>query len=138
MQYHMFDPLPISDSKSEDGVAGIQLSRYQAEWLCELLDDPAKFLAMVRPFYLRRKNIVAQAISLYRSASSGYFHSYQSEIARERSEAVPYAPDHILKRIASIVENEIWFEKLFSVHDIVPIRFFYEDLIESMPLVLRQ
>ncbi len=67
----------VSSHRAANGVMGIQLSQYQTQCLIELLESPSRAATCMVPFYLCRRNLVAQAISLYRSRKSGLWHSYQ-------------------------------------------------------------
>ncbi|TWB69355.1 LPS sulfotransferase NodH [Nitrospirillum amazonense] len=119
-------------SASPCRVVGVQLSYYQLLAMQQLARVPSSAFRDITFFYLRRKNIIAQGISLYKSASSGVFHSYQST---DHSDAylskVAYDPDRIKETIMGLLTCESGFEKHFSDHDMTPKRFFYEDLMAN-------
>jgi LPS sulfotransferase NodH len=120
----------VKDYQSPYGAMGAQLSIYQAQCLCEMLEDPAHAARSFTPFYLRRRDIVTQAISLYRSVRSGLFHSYQSNPdLRSRFDLVAYDSEAIMQWCEHLVANELAFEKMFSNHGIRPSRFTYEDIV---------
>lgn len=121
---------------SPEGNTGLQLSRSHMEWLCEATDNPAKLFRGMPFFYLRRRNLVAQAISLYRSAESGYYHSYQPEAKRRAFDSTSYDPDKIQDTVTFLQRNEIWFEWMLQRLGITPYRFTYEDLLHDMPTTL--
>jgi trehalose 2-sulfotransferase len=111
------------------GTAGIELSVYQAMMLRELLDEPFDPTLLNASFYLRRKDKAAQAISLYRSVLSGYWHSYQSDPGQLLSfKSTQYDFDEILKWRRHIDEIEARFDKLFYACGFDPIRIYYEEL----------
>jgi len=80
-------------------------------------------------FYLRRRNILAQAISLYRSVESGLFHSYQESGAATPFVAPAYDQEKIAGWLAHIVECEAGFEALFAGCGSAPFALFYEDML---------
>lgn len=127
----------VLDYRSEDGVMGTQLSVYQTQCLCEMLESPEQALQLVTPFYLRRRDVVAQAISLYRSVNSGVFHSYQEgSIPLSRLDDVTYDADAIAQWCDHLVDGEIYFEAMFRKLGVRPFRFMYEDLVSDPAGVL--
>ena len=116
------------------GVAGLELSVFQALMLREMIAPSFDPSCLTASFYLRRYDIVAQAISLYRSIASGIFHSYQdtSEEIQTFSQ-VEYNYENLLKALELLMESEHRFELLFSSCNISPISLLYEDL-EVAPL----
>lgn len=115
---------------SEDGCFGVQLSPSQAGSVCKMLEDVVHTCSTFTHFYLRRRNIVLQAISLFRSVKSGLFHSYQTdEGARKQFEDIAYNADSIASWCRHLVEGEIYFERIFAENRINPERLVYEDLV---------
>jgi LPS sulfotransferase NodH len=120
------------------GIAGIELSVFQAIMLRELMDTPFDPGWLTAAFYLRRRDLAAQAVSLYRSASSGRFHSYQNAPQAVRAfQALDYDYQSILKWWNFIVESEQRFEALFECCKLSPVELFYEDL-QADPLRMLQ
>ncbi|WP_250518278.1 MULTISPECIES: Stf0 family sulfotransferase [unclassified Caballeronia] len=120
----------VADYRSASGVMGLQLSPYQTQCLCEMLEKPKDALDMVTKFYLRRENLIAQAISLFRSVTSGLFHSYQeSPVLKSRLDAVEYDGTAIQTWCEHIVTGEIFYDELFTRMNISPARFTYEDVV---------
>jgi LPS sulfotransferase NodH len=118
----------VADHRSSIGVMGVQLSYYQTLALMRSTDDPTLATAGMPIFYLRRRNILAQAISLYRSVESGLFHSYQT--AGHTNFAAPAYDQHkITEWIAHIVQCETGFESLFASCGATPCALFYEDVL---------
>jgi len=111
------------------GVAGAEISIFQALMLSELLEGPLDPGLLDVTLFLRRIDVVAQGISLYRSVQSGRFHSYQAAPDQIRSfSEVSYQEEEILYWIAQILEYEDKFEQLFERCGFDPIPIFYEDL----------
>ncbi|CAG9213468.1 Stf0 family sulfotransferase [Burkholderia vietnamiensis] len=124
---------------SEDGCFGIQLSPSQANNVCQMLEDVGHACSVFSHFYLRRRNVVRQAISLYRSVQSGLFHSYQTdEGARGRFDSVEYDNEGIKSWCRHLVEGEIYFERIFALNGIRPERLLYEDLVADPLAQLRR
>lgn len=121
------------------GVAGVELSIFQALMLYELIEQPVDLQPVKAFFYLRRRDIVAQAISLYRSIASQLFHSYErtGESIRRFNE-VPYSYEGIWEWLRSLIDDERRFRELFDSCGIAPTSFFYEDLLENPLAILRQ
>jgi LPS sulfotransferase NodH len=127
----------VRSHRSPLGAMGLQLSIHQTRMLLPLIDDPKEVSRDVHFFYLRRRNIVAQAISLYRSAETGHFHSYEKDpAAMQRFAACPYSRDRIEHWATHLLEAEQDFERLFATCEIRPERFFYEDIVADPDRVL--
>lgn len=127
----------IERNSSRGGVFGVELSRFHTEWICELLENKEGIMKLFKPFYLRRENMVRQAISLYKSAETGYFHSYQMyEEFAHRLDALSYDSERICFWYNHLIECEIWFERMFHEVGLEPDRFFYEDLTADIEAVL--
>jgi LPS sulfotransferase NodH len=124
----------IMGKMSNNKAWGIQLSYNQIMSLSEVSQDISRELIDTIPcFYLRRKNIIRQAMSLYRASASGVFHSYQLiENKADSHLSVSYDYDRIVGAIYHLVQMELRFEEIFSLYDIKPHRFFYEDLVADL------
>jgi LPS sulfotransferase NodH len=113
-----------------NGTAGVQLSYWQCMALRPLLKG-ALPVRNIHWFYLRRRDIVEQAISLYKSLSTGVWHSF------EQSHPSPN-PDKFdvtkaVEDLTKLVVMEQRFETLMAECGIDPLRLFYED-IQTDPL----
>ena len=112
------------------GVAGTQLSYWQALSLAELADGPIP-LDKIKLFYLRRRDILSQSISFYKSVATGYWHSYQG--SSDRIAELPFDLSACVRSLSELVGNEARFEELFESCGVDPVRLYYED-IEADPL----
>lgn len=127
----------IERYRSTDRVMGIELDIYQAKMLCELMEDSRSGLQELTFFYLRRENLVAQGISLYRSVASGFWHSInQDEEARTRFQDLAFEANAIEESVRYVRHCEDEFEQLFQSCPISPRRFFYEDIVANPAPVL--
>ena len=124
---------------SRDGLVGLELSRWQTSWLGEMLESPGLIWKHMVPFYLRRENIVAQAVSLSRSIQSGIFHASQIRTADNDNtyESTRYDEAALRELCSYLLENEQWFEAFFTKQAIIPRRFTYEDMLEDMDSILQ-
>jgi LPS sulfotransferase NodH len=119
--------------KTPNGIFGCELPYYQMIMLLELVTIQQVFDDEPIWFYLRRKNLILQGISLFRSAKSGYFHSYMNnDKLIEQYMAVEYSSEEIQYWIQHILEQEIGFEEVFENYKFEPIRIFYEEFIEKI------
>lgn len=125
-------------TSTPNGIFGIEVSYPHLNMALEALSIEQIFGDMPIWFYLTRKNIVLQSISLYLSAASGYFHSFdQREDVRDKYLSIDYDPDRIAKCCVDILEHERNFEGIFEQYQIAPIRLTYEDILPSPQRVLR-
>ncbi len=108
-----------------NGAAGVQLSYWQAQSLVELSGGWLP-VGKIKWFYLRRKDILSQAISLYKSAATGYWHSYQG--SSNRLGNLSFDPERCTGRLAELIAAEIKFEEMFASCGISPCRLLYEDI----------
>lgn len=112
------------------GVAGLQLSVFQAAMLGELLDGPVdpKWLRAI--FYLRRKDLYAQAVSAYRSVASGRFHSYQNSADQiDAFNSVKFDQEKLIEWLNFLIISEKKFAELFERRRVQPIDLYYEDIV---------
>lgn len=113
-----------------NGVAGVELSLHQAEALFSHIETGQKVDWPTEVFFLRRRDIVAQAISLYRSISSGRWHSYDAGASEAaKFETCPYDFDEILKWLKYLVQMEHEFLARFAEWSLKPVPLYYEDIV---------
>ena len=117
-----------SELGSNNGIFAIECSYSQMELLEEIdffdifnNENNTKF------FYLRRKDLVAQAISLYSAKNTGIFHASQSRQVEDTK--VGYDGPNILHWLVHLLSEEIMFELRFIKTGITPIQLFYEDIV---------
>lgn len=82
-------------------------------------------------FYLRRKDIVQQAISLYRATSTGEFHS--AKLIESQRKTAEYDSAAIEKWLRHILVQETGFYKFFAKRGITPRTLTYERMREVGP-----
>lgn len=116
----------IKTVSQTDGVFGVEVSyhqmvKYAQEGYPDLLNDIQTW------FFLRRKDYVAQAVSLYRATQSGIFHSPGK--AAEVPET-PYNASEIERFARSALAAEYYFSQFFENKGIKAKELWYEDLLE--------
>ena len=128
-----------ANRSSANGVFGMEVSLAQWRMARELGDFDAMTGPRCRRVYLRRRNLVRQAISLHIAFESGVYHSFQlNDEARALREAVPYHRGRIGRQLQILIEQEASFERQFRAAGIEPERFYYEDVAEAPDLAMRR
>jgi len=129
----------FANNASPNGVSGIEISI--AHWLdAKQIKHADKFLNRgMKYFYLRRRNIVRQGISMHIAHQSGVLHSYQlNDEAQTVREAVIYDTHAIRQFIKMIHDEELRWEHEFGALGIEPDRLYYEEIIQRPERVLRR
>ena len=118
----------IRDQKSKNGVFGFEVSFAQFQLVLELLDIPNFFENKLSYIYLYRRNLVAQAISLYRATDTDVFHSVQKDYQSKKDIHFSYNSSKIWHWLIRILEQEYEWPKFFKSRNITPLTISYEDL----------
>jgi LPS sulfotransferase NodH len=111
--------------------------------LKRVFGHPQRFFELVAPqktFWLIRRDIVAQALSLVKMKQSGVSHSPNSkpdEIAAAEAK-LSYDPQAIKHRVIQFVGQEERTENLIQAKGLEPLRMTYEHNIEMGPEALRK
>lgn len=83
---------------------------------------------------IRRRDTIAQAVSLYRAKATGLWHDHGQH------ETAPPVPDYdftkIFRQHKLILERQAQNERFFGLHDIRPLRLVYEDFSSDLPQAL--
>lgn len=115
--------------KTPNGIFGAKLTYLQYQTV-----DGINLFECLRPdvvFCLRRRDIVAQAISLYRATSSNIYHNTTDLSDREKAsidDKSPFDAAKIKHWIRHILVLETGMERVFDENNVFPNRFFYEDV----------
>ncbi len=109
-----------------NGVFGVQLSFEHLERLKPII--PLEDLVGPRAcwFLLRRRNLVAQAISACKATATRRFHSYQEATAE-----ATYEPDNIARMARALVTWEKGAFEFFRDRGLWPIELYYEDIVDE-------
>jgi LPS sulfotransferase NodH len=124
---------------SKNGISGVEISlghlvsARRAGAIDESLDRKMKF------FYLRRRNIVRQGLSMHSAHQSGVLHSFQmNEDAKVVRDAVIYDTHAVRQHIKMIHDEELMWEREFGARHIEPDRIYYEDIVQRPERILRR
>lgn len=114
---------------SQNGVSGIELALAHLTWgrqasgRQDILDPSWTY------FYMRRRNIVRQGISMHVAHQSGVLHSFQlNDDAQKVRDAVIYDTAAIRNWIKFLQDEELKWEREFGRLGIEPVRLYYEDV----------
>ncbi|WP_203293934.1 Stf0 family sulfotransferase [Maricaulis parjimensis] len=128
----------LAAHQSENRVSGLEIAHAHLTWARR---SEGKSLRLPRDgvfFYLRRRNIVRQAISLHIAHQSGVWHSDQlTEDAQTVRDAVMYDTRAIRNFIKLLQDEEMRWEREFGSMAIEPVRLYYEDLVQRPERILR-
>jgi trehalose 2-sulfotransferase len=121
-----------SERCTSNGVFGCQLSGGQLKiWGSSVLD----YLRPIsRSFCLFRRDIVAQAVSLYSAVTTQRFHIQRDE--EMQPTIPPFSGDAISGWLRHLLHEEIWLAGLFSKRELLPQCLWYEDLVNRMDDVI--
>jgi len=125
--------------KSANGVAGLKASWFQFRNFHQALDDDG-YLFDFRYIYLTRRDLAAQAVSLYKATETDIFHTNvkPSESAMERLQALEYDYEKIEEWYEHILRQERGWWYFFYRNRIVPLHITYEEIDEDLMAVLRR
>jgi len=117
--------------QTPNGVFGFQISWPQFAFLRQLVDVRQTFGPELKWLFLRRKNIVAQGVSLVIANQTGVFHSYQltSGSGDDFANQVAYDADQLAATIRMIHNQELAIRRYFAEQDVRPIALFYEQIV---------
>jgi LPS sulfotransferase NodH len=82
-------------------------------------------------YFLRRRDILGQAISHFMMMESGYAHSTEADDLRERRDHVFYNRDKIQDSVNHTLGSYAGWDKLFEVSNIKPALLYYEDFVDN-------
>ncbi|WP_323761819.1 Stf0 family sulfotransferase [Maricaulis sp.] len=114
---------------SPNGITGIELALAHLSWGRQATGRQSILDPSWAYFYLRRRNIVRQAISMHVAHQSGVLHSFQlDDDARRVRDAVLYDTPAIRSWIKFLQDEELKWEREFGSLGIEPVRLYYEDI----------
>jgi len=127
------------ENSSPEGIFGVQLSYPQYRCLNEIIPLEGVLGDGFKWFFLRRKNIVQQAISLYIAHNTGVYHWYCFDPDKDsRSLAdIPYDNARITRFIEEILDHERKFERVFTERGVEPVRLYYEELVDNAASIMQ-
>ena len=129
---HTYIDFLLRSKKTDNGVFGVQFSWPQFNMLTSAIDFQEHVKKPIIWFSLRRRNVVAQAVSLHMAVETGIFHSYELRSGDGgKFEAVSYSRTKIKNFLKTLVDQESAIERYFAQHNIAPVEMFYEDVTRS-------
>lgn len=129
----------IRVARTANNVAGLKASWFQFENFIQAMAD-LRYLNGFKFVYLTRRDLAAQAVSLYRATSSDVFHSHvtHSEAALAKLKALEYDYQAIKYWYDHIVAQEKGWQRYFYERRIYPYCLSYEDIEEDILTVLKR
>lgn len=125
--------------KSKNGVYGLKASWFQFESFYNSLDD-VTCLSNYRYIYLTRRNLAAQAVSLYKATESNVFHTNinHGDEKLQALEKLEYDFYKINQWYEHIVMQERGWRNYFLEHRISPCYVTYEEVDEDIGPVIKR
>jgi LPS sulfotransferase NodH len=125
--------------KTRNHVSGIKASWFQFRNFQDSMVDKSQLLKF-KYIYLTRKDLNAQAVSLYRATATTVFHTNieHSEEALKKLNTLQYDYTQIKNWYLHIVEQEKGWKKFFQNNNISPLTIYYEDIDDDISKVLKR
>lgn len=125
--------------KTANGLSGLKASWFQMQKFLPEVQD-RDYLKGFRFIYLRRRDVVMQAISLYKATETDVFHT-NVEHDQKRLQALAKL-DYDFKAIEKwrqhILKQEQGWEQFFYENRIFPLHVFYEDIEQDVLQLMRR
>lgn len=131
--------LMLRRGRSANGVSGFKVSWFQFKNFTAVMRSPQVF-TQYKIIYLTRRNLAAQAVSLYRMTSTRVSHTRieHSAAQLEALDALPYDYDKIKFWHKHLQVQEQGWQAYFAQHGIYPLCITYEDIDEDVAAVCRR
>jgi len=115
--------------RTPNGVSGLKASWFHIQGFMSEMKD-LDYLSGFRFIYLRRRDLAMQAVSLYKAAASGVFHTNVEHDEKRLGvlKDLEYDFDAIHKWYRHILSQEEGWDAFFYENRIFPLQIFYEDI----------
>lgn len=125
--------------KTANKISGLKASWFQFKNFMEAMHDHT-YLNGFKYIFLTRRDLTAQAVSLYKATSSNVFHTniQHSEDALAKLDALDYDYEAIKGWFDHIVTQEKGWQDYFYNKRIFPLCISYEDIEEDIVRVLKR
>lgn len=125
--------------QSQNGVYGFKVSWFQFERFLTAIDD-SRCLGSYRYIYLTRRNLAAQAVSLYKATATNVFHTNVShdESSMQALGTLKYDFTKINQWYEHIVQQEQGWQDYFLNNRISPCYVTYEEIDEDIESVVKR
>lgn len=129
----------LKASATPNGVSGLKTSWFQFDLFRRSLSDE-RAIQESRFIYLTRRDLAAQAVSLYKATASRVFHTNKqhSPAALESLSALQYDYDRLDHWYEHLVKQERGWQRYFDSHRIFPLAITYEDIEHDVHEVVRR
>jgi len=126
-------------TKTANNVAGLKASWFQFENFIAAMTDRG-CLQGFKYIYLTRRDLAAQAVSLYKAVSSNVFHSVATHSEEElaKLETLEYDYEQIKFWYDHIVAQEKGWQRYFYEQRIFPLCMSYEDINEDIERTIKR
>ncbi len=122
----------IVEQSSPNDIFGCEINWLQLNAMSSILPIQSIFSTKPVWFFLRRRNLVAQAISNYIANETKVFHSYELNAdSSDGFKKVQYKSNEITKLVNDFISQENAFSSWFEKRGASPIDLFYEDLVKN-------
>lgn len=124
---------------SSNGVAGIKVSWEQFKAFASAMREPSIFQGF-RFVYLTRRDLAAQAVSLYTATKTNVFHTNVDHSPDEwrAVEELPYSFEGVRYWYEHLRQHEEGWSGFFAEHDIFPLAISYEDIEHDVVAVAQR
>lgn len=125
--------------RTANNVAGLKASWFQFQNFIGAMHDQT-YLTGFKYIYLTRRDLVAQAVSLYKATASSVFHTHKrhSESAISQLEALEYDYEAIKNWHDHIAAQEKGWQNYFYNQRIFPLCITYEEIEDDILAVLKR
>ena len=124
--------------KTANNISGLKASWFQFEKFIAAMDNQ-DYLIGFKFIYLTRRDLAAQAVSLYKATASSVFHTDKKHDAEplKRLNELEYDYEAIKLWYEHIVAQEQGWKHYFYQHRIFPLSLTYEDIENDLLAVLK-
>ncbi len=127
----------FSEITRQDGFPSVGIS---IQWsnLHDVLPETAQMLLDIESalapsilYFLKRRDVLGQAISHFLMMESGYAHSTETDNLHERRGLVLYNREKLQSSVNHTRDSYVSWEKLFNMSNIQPVTIYYEDFVNN-------
>jgi len=125
--------------RTANNISGLKASWFQFQNFTAAMHDHA-YLSGFKYIYLTRRDLAAQAVSLYKATASSVFHTNKQHSEQELNQlnALEYDYDAIKNWYDHIVVQEKGWQHYFYKNRIFPLCLSYEDIEDDVLVVLKR
>ncbi len=129
----------VRSRKTKNGISGLKASWFQFKGFSEIMND-CSYLSGFKYIYLTRRDLAAQAISLYKATETSVFHTNikHSEEAMTKLQSLEYDYEKIKEWYVHIDRQEKGWQAYFYKNRIFPLCLNYEDVDDDLFGVIKR